>query len=170
MFFFSPTYLFGTNLPTDAEPYFITKAADFPRYDERFFYGDDKMEQVFEAASGGLKFSVLPPRIGSLLHWDHPEGKFKDDSHEIARTRLPGDILLQVVARSHCLNGLRGVPEMGVAKSTLQQSTPRSFVCTTDTICRGSTYASYFDTQSTANTKNKLRNYGLRWALGLAHK
>lgn len=72
---------------------------------------------------------MLPPNIGSLIHWDHPVGKFADNAHEIARTRHPGDILREVVARSHCLHGIRGVPMKAV------QPTPRAFVCTTNAVC-----------------------------------
>ena len=84
---------------------------------------------MYEAASAGLEFFVLPPNIGSLIHWDHPVGKFADNAHEIARTRHPGDILREVVARSHCLHGIRGVPMKAV------QPTPRAFVCTTNAVC-----------------------------------
>ena len=53
------------------EPYFIGRTDDLPLYDERFWYGNDKVQQCYDTAAAGFKFFVLPPSVGSLVHWEH---------------------------------------------------------------------------------------------------
>jgi hypothetical protein len=83
------------------EPYFIGRAEDLPLYDERFWYGNDKVQQVYDTAAAGFNFFVLPPSVGSLVHWEHALTLARPPP--LAVTRVPMGLLASVIRRAECV-------------------------------------------------------------------
>lgn len=57
------------------EPYVIVPTQGVPRYDERFYYGNDKVEHIYELAAAGFEFKTLPSAVGMARHWPHPSAR-----------------------------------------------------------------------------------------------
>ena len=86
------------------EPYFIGPTADLPRYDERFSYGNDKVQQVYDTAAAGFAFFVLPPSVGFLMHWEPDKNPAHlQSSRPLAHTRSPHSLLAMVARRAECV-------------------------------------------------------------------
>ena len=67
--------------------------------------GNDKVQQCYDTAASGFKFFVLPPSVGSLVHWEH-EVIGPNDRHNpppLAVTRVPMGLLASVIRRAECI-------------------------------------------------------------------
>lgn len=85
------------------EPYFIGRV-DLPRYDERFWYGNDKTSQCYETAAKGAEWWILPDRtVGHLQHWQHPS--YKTFAHPLVATKDSLVLFASIIKRSHCAFG-----------------------------------------------------------------
>ena len=83
------------------EPYFIGKTIELPRYDERFWHGNDKVQQCYDMAAAGFKFFVLPPSVGSLIHWKH--AVLTSTPLPLATTKVAMGLLASTIRRAECV-------------------------------------------------------------------
>ena len=83
------------------EPYFIGRAEDLPLYDERFWYGNDRVQQCYDTAAAGFKFIILTPSVGSLIHWEYKASSAT--TLPLAMTRAPMGLLASVIRRAECV-------------------------------------------------------------------
>ena len=77
------------------EPYFIGPTAAMPRYSEKFWYGNDKVQQVYEVAASGFKFFVLPESVGRVDHWSHS----RSEQGSLAATKDAHALIAEVVRK-----------------------------------------------------------------------
>ena len=88
------------------------------RYDERFWYGNDKTGQCFETAQAGFQFWVLPESVGWLEHWEHPA----EAGPKLAKTRDDIMTFAQLVQRSQCWHQLVNNKSMACADLSARQN------------------------------------------------
>ena len=66
-----------------------------PRYSEKFWYGNDKVQQVYEVAASGFKFFVLPESVGRVDHWSHS----RSGQGSLAATKDAHALIAEVVRK-----------------------------------------------------------------------
>ena len=89
------TSIFPINYMLFFEPYFIGPTDTMPRYSESFWYGNDKVQQVYEVAASGFSFYVLPESVGRVDHWSHS----RSNQGSLAATRDPHALVAEVVRK-----------------------------------------------------------------------
>jgi hypothetical protein len=89
------TAMFPINYMLFFEPYFIGPTHTMPRYSEKFWYGNDKVQQVYELAASGFSFYVLPESVGRVDHWSHS----RSNQGSLAATRDAHALVAEVVRK-----------------------------------------------------------------------
>jgi hypothetical protein len=63
--------------------------------------GNDKVQQCYDTAAAGFKFYVLPPSVGTLVHWEH-DAPDAFAPKPLATTQTPMGLLGSAIRRAEC--------------------------------------------------------------------